>query len=366
MHSFPIRVLSVFCLCFVVGACSDKEGDSPANADDDPIQVAEAISETVGRLEVRVDPRIELINIVENAKSFEEKHLREPTMKQEISNYFMLYRDHPAVGMMQELRAMGFTYTRPRFFILGCTDPPELRQLYPLKQLYPYSHIHWIPDEETLAEFRQGLRDFYNDAKFGTFYHEHQADYERLLDVVATDLRERDYITLIEDYFGMRKDEYVLVYSPISSGGFGIWIEAEGKITVYAIMPHGYVPWLLHEFGHTFVNPITDEFRDEIDQYHNLFPSIRNDLPSYYTDWYTAVNEHIIRAFTARMETILDGEEAGKWALERELSDGFKYIVPMYERLEEYEANRDKYPDFRSFYPRIVDLFAELSSDDIQ
>jgi hypothetical protein len=115
------------------------------DADDDPIQATEAISEMVGRLEVRVNPRIELINIVENAESFEEERLREPTMKQEISNYFRLYRDHPAVEMMQELEAKGFTYTRPRFFILGCSSPPELRQLYPLKQLYPYSHIHWIP-----------------------------------------------------------------------------------------------------------------------------------------------------------------------------------------------------------------------------
>jgi hypothetical protein len=59
---------------------------------------------------------------------------------------------------------------------------------------------------------------------------------------------------------------------------------------------------------------------------------------------------------------MLDGEDAGKRALDNEVSNGFKYIIPIYERLKEYEANRDKYPDFHSFFPRIIELFAELSS----
>lgn len=351
-------VLVAFSLCFVIFACSDEENYPPAN--DDPVQTAEAISQMIGRLEVRVDPRIELINIVERAKSFEEKHLQEPTMQQEISNYFLHYKDHPAVEMMQVLEAMGFTYTKPRWFILGCSNPPELRQLYPIKQLYPYRD--WIPDEESLSELILKLKDFYNDTKFGTFYCEHRENYEKLLDIVTADFKKHDYIKLLEDYFGVRKDEYVFIYSPTNPGGFGIWIEVEGKITIYSIMRNGDVSLVLHEFGHSFVNPVTDEFKEEIIQYQNLFPPIRQDLPVCYDSWWIAANEHIIRAFTARVVAIINGEVAGEQMLQRELSEGFKYVIPMYERLKEYEANRDKYPDFRSFCPRIVELFAELSS----
>jgi hypothetical protein len=35
----------------------------------------------------------------------------------------------------------------------------------------------------------------------------------------------------------------------------------------------------------------------------------------------------------------------------------------MFERFKEYETERDKYSDFQSFYPKIVDLLAELSSE---
>ena len=43
--------------------------------------------------------------------------------------------------------------------------------------------------------------------------------------------------------------------------------------------------------------------------------------------------------------------------------EGFQYVRPIYELFKEYEAHRDIYPDFRSFYPRILDLFAELLSE---
>jgi hypothetical protein len=99
-NSIPIRIWVVVYLCLTIFACSDDP--TRAKANDDPAQTTEAISKTIGRLEIRVDPKIELLNVVENAKSFGEKHLREPTMRQEISNYFLLYRDHPAVEMMQK------------------------------------------------------------------------------------------------------------------------------------------------------------------------------------------------------------------------------------------------------------------------
>jgi hypothetical protein len=357
---YPVKIGLILCLCLIIVACS---GDSTTDSTkDDPIQITTTISKTIGRLEICIDPRIELINIVENAKSFKEKQLREPTMQQETSNYFLVYKNHPAVEMMQELKAMGFTYTKPRLFILGCTNPAELKPLYPLKQTYPYND--WIPDEGKLAEFTQKLKDFYNDTKFGMFYHKHQVDYERLPGVVSADFEKRDYVKLLEDYFGEKKYRYVFIYSPTTPGGFGSWISSEGKTTAYSIMFSGYVPLVLHEFGHDFVNPVIDEFKDEINQYENLLPPIQKDLPSCYNNWLTVVNEHIIRAFTARVETILDGEEAGKRALDNEVSNGFKYVIPIYELLKEYEANRDKYPDFRRFFPRIIGLFAELSSSE--
>ena len=355
---YPIRVGFTLCLCFIIVACS---GDSTLdNTKDDPIQITKSVSKMIERLEICIDPRIELINVVENAKSFKEKQLREPTMQQETSNYFLVYKNHPAIEMMQKLKTTGFTYTKPRLFILGYTNPPELKLLYPLKQTYPYND--WIPDEGKLAEFTQKLKDFYNDTKFGTFYHKHQADYERLLGVVSADFEKRDYIKLLEDYFGEKKDRYVFIYSPTSPGGFGGWIKTEGKTTAYSIMFSGYVPLVLHEFGHDFVNPVIDEFKEEINLYQNLLSPILRDLPSCYDNWLTVVNEHIIRAFTVRVTIMLDGEEAGKRILDSEVSNGFKYIIPIYERLKEYEVNRDKYPNFRSFFPRIIELFAELSS----
>ena len=93
-RKFLIKRLAVFYLCFAVASCSDEESNPLENLNegDDPIQAVEAISETVGRLEIRVDPRIELINIVESAKLFEEKRLQEP-----MPSPRRRFRPHPSV-----------------------------------------------------------------------------------------------------------------------------------------------------------------------------------------------------------------------------------------------------------------------------
>ena len=98
-----IRIWVIIYLCFLFVSCSDDVTE--INENGDPIQNTEAISQMAGRLEIRVDPRIEFISVVMKAESFEEKHLQEPTLKQEIANYFLPYKDHPAVEMVRKLRA---------------------------------------------------------------------------------------------------------------------------------------------------------------------------------------------------------------------------------------------------------------------
>ena len=76
-------------------------------------------------------------------------------------------------------------------------------------------------------------------------------------------------------------------------------------------------------------------------------------LPFGYTDWETSLNEHIIRALTSRF-SYLENNLSGKNALLKEKEDGFIYIDKLFEKLEEYEDNRDKYPTIDSFYPELI------------
>ena len=63
---------------------------------------------------------------------------------------------------------------------------------------------------------------------------------------------------------------------------------------------------ILHEFNHSFVNPLTEKYRDKVELSKKLFEPIREFMTSKaYGEWKITLDEHIVRAVTARMMEIL-------------------------------------------------------------
>jgi hypothetical protein len=58
----------------------------------------------------------------------------------------------------------------------------------------------------------------------------------------------------------------------------------------------------------------------------------------------------------------LAGWAAGAEAERKEVEKGFRYVPDLVRRLGEYERDRGRYPTIASFYPRLLDVFDELSS----
>lgn len=109
---------------------------------------------------------------------------------------------------------------------------------------------------------------------------------------------------------------------------------------------------------------MVEEAEDQIELYSDLYTPIERQMRRQaYDNWQTAVNEHLIRAITVRLMARVLGPEDGQRALKTERQRGFLYIDALVDRLVEYEANRDRYPTFESFFPRLVSVFAELSED---
>jgi len=313
----------------------------------DPTQAAEPISSTVNRLEIRIDPRMELLGIARNLETYRPREDVESSLFWDIRNYFSPYKDHPAGVIAQRS-----TDTRGRKYSavalqLCYNQPPGLEQVYPLSAAYLASPN---PNDNLIA----ALRDFYLDSNFITFYESHRAGYqERVQKAAARFGGERDIVGLLEGYFGEQKDCYIGIIWDHGLGQ-GVAIRHDGKIDCYAVFLNEDV--LLHEFAHCFVNAATEDFAQEVQAYSQLY------VRTYYNTWTSCVNEHLIRAFTSRAYAILDNEERGLQKLKAEERGGFQYVRALYELFKEYEAHRDLYPDFRSFYPRILDLFAELLS----
>ena len=180
----------------------------------------------------------------------------------------------------------------------------------------------------------------------------------------------------------MSYKSYNIITSPLlQHGGYGVSIKNEDdEINIYFIggpkrVKNGYPDFgpsqklqhtALHEFGHSFVNPTTEKFRKEINQYVSLYKPIKKIMKKQaYGSWETCVNEHIIRAITTRLTSLQYGENAeNQWKL-FEKSKGFFYLPNILEKLKYYEANRDVYPSFENFYPEFINVFKDLFEQEL-
>lgn len=99
----------------------------------------------------------------------------------------------------------------------------------------------------------------------------------------------------------------------------------DAEIPVFSKKNIKYIVW--HEFSHSFVNPTTEKYSSEINDYEDLFKPIKNVMEKQaYGNWQTCVNEHIVRAIATRLSYIHDGKIAGDNLIIHEKSRGFYYI----------------------------------------
>ncbi len=334
-----------------------------------------------GEIEITVDPRIELLAVVQYLSGYDDRVGLitdfEFEYKRGIADYFGSYSGHPAVIYFDRLSQSGFSFDAPPSAMLFLTDPPELEQRYPFTQYI----TNRAGGKDRLAEFVEMLRSFAVDTDFMRFYASHRAEYDSMIEAVQLKLGGHEYAQMLEEYYGMEQNGYYIVLAPLfHPGGFGPRVEVAGNLfDVYSIVgpqgvsddlpdfgtEEGFRHMAVHEFSHSFVNPTTSGHRDRIMKYDILYNPIAEKMTKMaYPNWETCVNEHLVRAITIRIEALYMGDTGFRDMVSRELAQGFIYVPAILEALEKYEANRDLYADFTSFYPTMIGTFRNLSEMD--
>jgi hypothetical protein len=342
------------------------------------VGVSTCARESPREINITVDPRIELLAAVQILGGYGEMTglitRYDFEYKQEIIEYFDPYKRHPAVAHFKQLASAGFAFDAPAAAMLYLSNPPELEVIRPFSE-YLISRA-W--GEDNLMKLVNSLRDFAIKTDFMTFFNNHRETYDHIVGEVKATMTGSDYIATLEDYYGVRQNSYNIILAPLfHHGGFGPRLTREdGTYDIYNICgPVGaeggypifgsaedfkYLAW--HEFSHSFINPLTDKFLDDVNQYKELYKPLAERMTEMaYPDWKHCVYEHLVRAANVRFSYLEDGEKAGRKSLREEKNDGFAYVELIAERLKEYEDNRDMYPTLEDFYPRIIDLFKELS-----
>lgn len=335
------------------------------------------VSQNINGINMMIDPRIELLAVVQAVGTYDEQYdlitNEDFDYKKEIMKNFSKFSNHEAVKVFNNMSRASFSYDAPPTAMLYMSNPLSLK----VNQDFT-DYLKSRAGEEMLNKFALGIRNFAIDTKFHEFFNKQKKFYNSVIEENAKVMGTTNYIDQLEQYYGMKQNSYNIILSPMfHSGGFGPRVESKnGEYDLYSIQgpssvkdnipifgnEDGFRYIALHEFSHSFINPLTEENIDEVNKYSQLYEPISEKMSKQaYNIWEACVNEHIVRAVVARLTFIHSGSENYETIVSYEKDRGFLYIDELTKKLEEYEKNRDKYKSFKDFYPELVKVFKELS-----
>lgn len=243
------------------------------------------------------------------------------------------------------------------------------------------------------AELTDSLRSFYTKAKVADFIKANEYFYKGALAEVVKDI-DRAAFANMEKWFGKQFSAYELYISPampITPGedsyrGYGPQIisdrgnvpsmvisssrmlpeqEKLSKYKAFGFNNAGVTSFIaVHEMMHSFVNPVTANYAPQIKSDSSLYTDQLRELlqPLGITNWEISVNEHLVRLAEIRLAVATKTEKEAARLRQLHIGEYHCILIPLLEeKIVEYETNRNKYPDFKTYLPVLISYLHSLS-----
>jgi hypothetical protein len=341
-------------------------------------QMLQPIERQVGKLNISIDPRMELLSVIQILSEYQ-NIVRTSEYSKDILSYFGSFAGSKAVRKTNELlENQKFSFDAPVALMLHFSQVPEL------KQKTPYSDylLKRGGGKENLDFYISDIQNFALETNFIRYWKSKQEFYKKIIDLTISELGNQDLVKTLEDYFLETQNSYNIIISPSFNGGYGPSLPGiNGKLDIYSCISttsnKDGIPFLskdvlsyyvLHEFGHSFVNPESSKYPERIQANSKLFGPIMSDMSKMaYGSWNICVNEHILRATHIRMKYQINDQVNISNLINQEKANRFIYIEPLVKKLLTYENQRDlKKITFAEFYPKLIDVLDSLANSDYE
>jgi hypothetical protein len=330
------------------------------------------------RLVPHVDERVELLSIVFRLAGNSEYNENELTLyTADIDRYFAAYKNHPAVAAAAKLakdRDVGFDAVMAMAVYLS--PPPELAPIVPFSDEVPEGR--WGRDGAT--SFVSLLRDFYRDTNFHGFFTAHRDLYGLAESRFSVLLGQLDVGWYRQFYGTMPSGHFNLILGMNNGGGnYGPKVVfPDGRDELFAIIgvwskdelgrpsfdsPSAYLGLIIHEFNHSFVNPVVYENQKEFGSAERVFQPVASQMRALaYGNPMTMVHESLVRAAVILYFESHGSEPAAtRRRIRAEQLHGFVWMDELCDLLRKYQSNRQRFPTFQSFLPEIVEFYNSLA-----
>lgn len=322
----------------------------------------------------QVDQRVELMSIVFRLADAQEYTAnRFPQYVEKIEAHFAPYKDHQLIKYVnKKVRKRGVGYDAVMAMAISVTPPPNMDALQPFSATFP--EARW--GKKRAVKFLALLNKFYQDSQADQFFKENEVLYTLASQRFNQNYEELDLEWYTAFYGAPPKSTFKIVNGLGNGGGnYGPKLTlANGQELVYAIMGtwnidslgqpqyplNDYFPTLLHEFNHSFVNHVVEEFHDELrGSGPSIYKPVAERMRSQaYGKWETMLAESIVRASVIKyLQDHQYNPAYIKEELNTQINRGFIWTPELVKELDRYDQQRDQFPNLRSFMPEIVKFF---------
>jgi len=173
----------------------------------------EEINKKKRELKIIVDPRFELLRIVQLISSDKKKSEYLTSFdfpyKQDAIEYFSPFKDHKAVIKYQELARFNEWHDGYITILVYLTDPPELKAKEGFRDYVNKCRGNFVQIEC----FFKFLSDFAEKTDFMQFYKSHKGTYQYLVNDAQNKLHGKNPVDALENYMGMKQESYTVIVS---------------------------------------------------------------------------------------------------------------------------------------------------------
>ncbi len=329
-------------------------------------------------IDIRVDPRIELLSIVFRlAGNPEYSRAKVEKYAQAVDAHFAPCKDHAVVQLARRLRTrsgVGYDAVASMAVHLDGLDTLGLRG--PSEPRPERLDSRWTTADA--RTFLGHLRDFADKSRCKAFFAAQADLYAHAVAQMQKVLAEHADLGWYDRFFGPRPGARFQLVLGLLNGpnNYGPSVKLAQGEELFAIlgcwqtdaagMPAfdaKVVPTLIHEFCHSYCNPVVDAHLRELlpaaeQIYVHVAAAMREQA---YANARTLLCESLVRACCVRYAASVQGEQAAREAVAYEHERSFLWTGELAALLAEYEQTRSEYPTLDAFAPRLALFFSEYA-----
>ncbi len=332
------------------------------------------------QIKAEVSEAVELMSILSRTAGFQEYSMDlAGQYTKDTEEWFAPYKEHPIIAYYQGLHDKNSVSYDAVMSMAVHLDINKEKIKFIGEKIDLEKRWQNVDTDDFVARLNQ----FYKDTRFHEFFKQHQTFYEDGLKNYEANVLSYFHQEWYAKFYGTDATEHfrIIIGFTYGDNNNGVARQLKGQpkevfsICGYKLNPTtGHPQWdaslLIHEFNHSFVNPLLDNttnaaLMESVGQ--KLFQLTRFEMQQQaYNDWRIVINESIVRAavFIYLLDNRLVNRNTSQFMLNEMYMRGFRWMPELVTALRNYTSHREKYKTLNDYYPEIASCLGKYLEDE--